>query len=97
MRPVGFDWDDGKNAVNVAKHKIDFEEAMTVFDDPNARYRDDPDHSETEQRMIITGSSVAGRLLLVSFTERGDLIRIINARPATPREKHHHEQAHKNR
>jgi hypothetical protein len=97
MTPVGFDWDDDKNALNVAKHGVDFDEAMTVFDDPIAGYRDDPDHSKSEQRMLITGSSVAGRLLLVSFTERDDLIRIINARAATPREKRHHEQANKSR
>lgn len=43
---------------------------------------DDETHSEVEHRELIIGRSNRGRLLIVSFTERGDVIRIINARKA---------------
>lgn len=91
MKPVGFDWYDEKAAANLAKHGVSFEEAMTVFNDPLARFRDDPDHSAGEQRQIIAGLSDAGRLLLV-FTEREEIIRLVTARPATNRERKHHEE-----
>ena len=40
----------------------------------------DPEHSAEERREIIIGQSRVGRLLLVSFTERGEIVRIISAR-----------------
>jgi uncharacterized DUF497 family protein len=46
-----------------------------------------------EVREIIVGTSLAGRLLLVSFTERGERIRIISARPATKHEKRDYEES----
>jgi uncharacterized DUF497 family protein len=92
MKPVGFDWDDDKAAANLAKHLVSFEEAMSVFDDPLARIHDDPDHSAGEIREIITGYSSSARLLLVSFTEREDEIRIINARKPDKDERRHHEE-----
>ena len=87
-----FTWDPKKAASNHKKHGVTFEEAMTVFFDPLARIHDDPDHSIGEIREIITGFSASGRLLLVSFTERGDVIRIINARLANARERRKHEE-----
>jgi uncharacterized DUF497 family protein len=92
MKPVGFQWDDDKAAANFAKHLVSFEEAMTVFDDPLACIHDDPDHSAGEPREIITGYSGPGRLLLVCFTERGDEIRIINARKPDKDERRHYEE-----
>ena len=41
VKPVGFDWDDDKAEENLAKHRVSFEEAMTVFDDDHAAIRDD--------------------------------------------------------
>jgi uncharacterized DUF497 family protein len=64
------------------KHGVDFEEAETVFDDPYARIIYDPDHSVEENREIIIGQSDRNRLLYVSFTARGNVIRIISARKA---------------
>ncbi|MEA2164776.1 MAG: uncharacterized protein QOK37_2903 [Thermoanaerobaculia bacterium] len=92
MKPVGFDWDDDKAAANLAKHDVSFEEATSVFDDPLARIHDDPDHSTGETREIITGYTRTGRLLLVCFTERGDEIRIINARKPDKDERYHYEE-----
>jgi uncharacterized DUF497 family protein len=65
---------------------------MSVFDDPLARIHVDPDHSADEMREIITGYSRSGWLLLVGFTERGDEIRIINARKPDKDERRHHEE-----
>jgi len=76
------------------KHGVSFGEAATVFYDDHARIDDDPDHSIVEQREIIFGRSAKGRFLLVSFTERGDairIIRIISARQAAKRERRKYE------
>lgn len=64
---------------------------MTVFYDPLSATFDDPDHSVDEQRLITVGYSSRGRLLVVSHTERGKAIRIINARLATTQERKRHE------
>lgn len=78
-----FEWDKAKAERNKQKHGVEFEEAVSVFDDPASRLFDDPQHSEMEERFIMMGYSGVGRLLVVSFTERTDATRIISARPAT--------------
>jgi len=55
MDDIIFEWDENKFTANQKKHKISFEEAKSVFYDENAKYRDDPDHSEREERFIILG------------------------------------------
>ncbi len=88
-----FEWHPEKAAANVTKHKVSFDEASTVFADPLAKIFLDSDHSSEETREILVGHSVLGRLLLVSFTERGrDLVRIISARVATRRERRDYEE-----
>jgi uncharacterized DUF497 family protein len=52
----------------------------------------DPTHSEQEQRSLIIGHSVGGRLLLIVFTETDDRIRIISARDASARERREYEE-----
>ena len=90
---VRFEWDWSKAAANIRKHNVSFDEASTVFDDPLACIFDDEDHSVEEAREIIIGHSVRGRLLVVSFTERTkDIIRIISARRASPREREDYEE-----
>lgn len=89
---MAFEWDEAKAQANLAKHGVSFEEAQSVFDDDNAGIKDDPDHSLGEHREIIVGHSVAGRLLLVSFTERAENVRIISARAASPRERRFYEE-----
>jgi|GEM_PF-1359184 len=69
-----------KVAINVRDHGVSFEEASTVFDDPLSEVVSDPDHSIGEYRWIIIGTSDQSRLLIVSFTERGDATRMISAR-----------------
>jgi uncharacterized protein len=81
-----FEWDKQKAKLNLLKHSISFEEAQTVFDDPLYVDFYDPDHSENEDRYIILGESSNSRVLLVSYTERGDKIRLISARQVTKQE-----------
>lgn len=81
-----FQWDQQKAKSKLSKHGISFEEAQTVFDDPLYVDFYDPDHSEDEDRYIIVGESLNSRVLLVSYTERGDKIRLISARQVTKQE-----------
>ena len=88
-----FEWDPDKERSNVGKHGLDFAEAMTVFNDPFELTVPDPDHSIGEARFVSMGGSEAGRLLVVSYTERtrGE-IRIIGARPASRKERRQYER-----
>lgn len=88
MEAFKFEWDETKNSINKAKHKISFEEAGTVFYDNCALIIDDPDHSEDEERFIILGVSSKANLLVVCHCLRqsGNVIRIISARKATKNE-----------
>jgi len=87
-----FEWDSEKAATNLSKHGISFDEAETVFDD--SLYVDfyDPDHSDGEHRYIIIDQSRQGRLLMVSYRERNDAIRIISSREVTPAEREAYEE-----
>ena len=89
---IKFTWDPAKAADNLGKHGVAFEEALTVFGDPLARIHDDPAHSDRERREIIVGHSTRGRLLLVSFTERMRVVRLISARRATRHEREDYEK-----
>jgi uncharacterized DUF497 family protein len=88
-----FEWDSRKASENRRKHGVTFEESATVFGDPLAVVFKDEDHSIGERREIMIGHSDEHRLLLVSFTERGDKIRIISARNVTKRERRDHEES----
>jgi uncharacterized protein len=83
-----FEWDERKNASNRKKHKVSFEEARTAFFDEDALLRDDPDHSDSEDRFILLGMSSTLRILVVChcLREAGDVIRVISARKATRHE-----------
>jgi uncharacterized DUF497 family protein len=90
---IQFQWGRKKAADNVQKHRITFGEAVTVFRDPLAFIFDDEAHSERELRELIIGYSSRNRLLIVSFTERNSIIRIISARKAEPDEQEAYERA----
>ena len=81
-----FEWDQQKAQSNLVKHGIAFKEAQTVFDDPLYVDFYNPDHSQNENRYIIIGASSMGHILLVSYTERGNITRIISARKVTKQE-----------
>jgi uncharacterized protein len=87
-----FEWNQDKARANLTKHGISFDEAKTVFDDPLYVNFYDPDHSEDEERYIIVGQSTQHRLLIVSYAERKDKIRLISAREATRPEKKAYEE-----
>jgi uncharacterized protein len=87
-----FEWDKSKATANLKKHGVSFEEAKSVFDNLLAVIFDDEAHSVGEKREIIIGHSRNNRLLLISFTERPNAIRIISARLATRRERKNYEQ-----
>lgn len=87
-----FEWDKSKATANLKKHGVSFEEARTVFSNVLAVIFDDEAHSVSEEREIIIGHSQNNRLLLISFTERPNAIRIISARLATRREREDYEQ-----
>ncbi|MFN7463403.1 MAG: BrnT family toxin [Pseudanabaena sp.] len=87
-----YEWDENKAVKNLAKHGVSFTEAKTIFDDPMYVDFYDLDHSEDEERYLIVGESNRGRLLIVSYTERRELIRIISAREVTKSEREAYEE-----
>jgi uncharacterized DUF497 family protein len=89
---VQFEWDPEKANANETAHQVSFLEGSEVFDDDLSSTVPDPDHSASENRYLIFGCSRAGRHLVVSFTERGNHIRLISARTMTPRERKAYEQ-----
>lgn len=88
MSKISFVWDEKKAEENLKNHKLSFEEAQTVFYDPNARMIFDLDHSVDEDRFILLGISAALRILIVChcFLEDDRIIRIISARKANKNE-----------
>ena len=81
-----FQCDDSKAAANYAEHRITFEMARDVFNDPFALDWPDGREDYGEERHCIIGMA-ANRLLFVAYTMRGDAIRIISARGSEPRER----------
>lgn len=88
---MDFEWDEAKAESNERKHGITFAEAMTVFADVLSVTGYDPRNADDEDRFLTMGTSVDGRLIVVSHTDRGDSIRIISARGATRRERKDYE------
>ena len=82
-----FEWDPTKADENARKHGVAFTEAVSVFGDPLELVIPDPDHSVGERRFLSIGMSSSGRLLVLSYTERGSRIRLISARTAMARER----------
>jgi uncharacterized protein len=93
MRDDEFEWDDHKAAANLARHGVSFEVARLVFDDPQAIEIEDRRGSYGEDRYLMIGM-VRQQVLAVTFTFRGERIRIISTRPAEPFERRlYHEKA----
>jgi len=83
---LSFEWDAAKAKANLRKHRVDFADAVTALEDESALTMRDALSNE-EERWITLGMDSLGRLLIVVYTWRSDKIRIISARPATPRER----------
>lgn len=75
---MNFEWDEGKNSANLAKHDVSFFEAQLAFADPHRVIARDPSHSKTEERFYCFGKVGTG-VLTVRFTHRKGVIRIIGA------------------
>lgn len=82
---MGFEWDRDKASLNLRKHGIDFADAATVLHDERALTQ--RDYHSDEERFVTLGLDAIGRLLVVVYTWRGDDVRLISARKATPRER----------
>jgi len=90
--PIRFDWDKRKAQNNLRKHRVDFNEASTVFADTLSITIPDPDHSDDEERYVTMGFSNRHRLLVVVHTEGNETIRIISARRADRLERRKYEE-----
>jgi uncharacterized protein len=87
-----FEWGKPKAEQNWLKHRVAFEEAKTIFEDPLLVDLYDPDHSLDEDRYLCIGMSIQRRLLIVSYTEREDSTRLISAREVTQAEREAYEE-----
>jgi uncharacterized DUF497 family protein len=77
-----FEWDEDKALANANKHRVSFEQAQQLFNDPRAVPYEDLEHStHDETRYVMIGMSSIG-LLFVSFTYRDKIVRLISARRA---------------
>ena len=86
-----FEWDRAKAEANRRKHRVTFDEAVSVFYDPLSASFPDPDSSSTEERLVTIGHSSRQRLLVILHAEQGETIRTISARLATAHERKRHE------
>ena len=87
-----FSWDTRKAIINFEKHGVSFEEAATIFADPEGLNWEDWAHSASEPRYKRIGTSIAGNVLIVVYTVRRtkdgkETIRIISARRASRKER----------
>lgn len=89
-----FEWDEAKAEINLKKHGVSFTEAETVWSDYFYIDLFDEEHSIEKKRFLLIGESERKSLLIVSYTEREDKIRIISARELTPKERRDYEQGH---
>ena len=92
-----FEWDTKKAKANLKKHKVSFEEAKTIFNDPLLITFPDEEHSDAEERFISIGLSVTNKVLLAVHTERQEtedllIIRIVSGRKATASERRVYEE-----
>lgn len=85
------EWDPAKARANLANHGVHFADAVTALEDESALTIRDP-FSEDEERWITIGTDALGRLLVVVYTWRGDTVRLISARLATPHERRPYEE-----
>ena len=87
---MDYQWDPNKAKSNLKKHGVRFADAVSVFEDENAITIDD--EHESENRFITIGKDILLRILVVVYTFRGHIIRIISARKATVRERKIYEE-----
>lgn len=84
MIELRFEWDENKDKSNIQKHEVSFDEARTVFYDEFAIQFFDPDHSESEDRFLLLGTSFKLKTLVVChcFRQEETVVQVISARKA---------------
>ncbi|MBL8091641.1 MAG: BrnT family toxin [Anaerolineales bacterium] len=87
---MSYEWDPNKEKSNFKKHGVKFSDVVGVFEDENAITIDDD--NDKEERFITIGMDFLSRILVVVYTFRDIVIRIISARKATAREKKMYEE-----
>ena len=87
---MSYEWDPNKEKSNFKKHGVKFADAVGVFEDENAITIEDDDAKE--DRFITIGMDFLNRILVVVYTFRNIVIRIISARKATARERKIYEE-----
>lgn len=90
MPGLEFEWDDAKNASNVRKHYINFEDAIEIWERPVLV---SPSHRGGEDRWIAIGM-IEGVEIAVVYTKRGTVRRVISARRARTHERRAYHQAY---
>lgn len=86
---MNFQWDEAKRLVNLAKHGIDFEDVIRIWEHWVLETPSRQEHSEP--RFLAVGD-LDGRIITVVFTWRGDRRRLISARRARPHEREDYHQ-----
>lgn len=89
---MDFEWDPAKASSNIDKHGVTFEEAVSVFGDVFASTINNVLNSATEERFITLGLSHRRRLIVIVHTDRGESVRLISARLASPTERRQYDR-----
>ncbi len=89
---LGFQWDRGNIDKNLIKHNVENWECEQVFFNKPILVLEDPRHSLSEKRWAAFSKTDADRLLVVVFTKRGNLLRVISARDMNKKEKQFYEE-----
>jgi len=92
---VGFQWDRGNSNKNLVKHNVQNWECEQVFFNRPLLVLEDPGHSVAEKRWAAFGKTDSGRILVVIFTKRGNLLRVISARGMNSKERGFYEENQK--
>jgi len=88
----GFQWDEGNSNKNIIKHKVWNWECEQLFFNKPLIIMDDPGHSLSEKRWAAFGRTDSGRLMIIIFTKRVNLLRVISARDMNHREREYYEE-----
>ena len=93
----GFQWDAGNSQKNLVKHNVHNWECEQVFFNQPLLILNDPGHSAEENRWAALGKTDSSRLLVIIFTRRGNLLRVISARDMIQKERQYYEECEGNR
>ena len=89
---AGFQWDEGNKNKNLIKHQVENWECEQVFFNEPLLVLDDPKHSLAEKRWAAFGITDIGRYLVIIFTKRDKLLRVISARDMNRKESRFYEK-----